>query len=84
MSDALSDRKFYTGFGVIMSVEHADVERIRAAIQECGGKIVFQTISTGALYLLRQRQVEEILSGDLTQLRELYEKKQKERRLEKK
>ena len=67
-----------------MSVQHADVERIRAAIQECGGKIVFQTISTGALYLLRGYQVEEILSGDLSQLRELHEKKQKERRLEKK
>jgi hypothetical protein len=66
-----------------MSVQHADVERVRAAIQECGGKIVFQTISTGELYLLRRYQVEQILSGDLSQLCEVHKKKQEQRRLEK-
>ena len=84
MSDASLDGKFYVSFGVVMSVQHADVERVRAAIQGCGGKIVFQTISTGTLYLLRQRQVEEILSGDLSQLCEVHKKKQEQRRLEKK
>ena len=83
MSEALSDRKFYTGFGVIMSVEHADVERIRAAIQECGGKIVFQTISPERLYLLRRSQVEQILNGDTSQLAGVHRIKE-ERRLEKK
>ena len=84
MSDASLDRKFYVSFGVVMSVQHADVERVRAAIEECGGKIVFQTVSTGSLYLLRGRQVEEILSGDLSQLGEVHKKKQEQRRLEKK
>jgi len=83
MSDASLDRKFYVSFGVVMSVQHADVERVRAAIQECGGKIVFQTISTGELYLLRRYQVEQILSGDLSQLCEVHKKKQEQRRLEK-
>jgi hypothetical protein len=84
MSDASLDRKFYVSFGVVMSIQHTDVERVRAAIEGAGGKIVFQTISTGTLYLLRQRQVEEILSGDLSQLCEVHKKKQDQRRLEKK
>ena len=84
MSDASLDRKFYVSFGVVMSVQHADVERVRAAIEENGGKIVFQTISTGPLYLLRGYQVEEILSGDTSQLYEVHKKKQEQRRLEKK
>jgi hypothetical protein len=84
MSDASLDRKFYVSFGVVMSVQHADVERIRAAIEQCGGKIVFQTISTGELYLLRRYQVEQILSGDASQLREVHKKKQEQRMVEKK
>lgn len=84
MSDASLDRKFYVSFGVVMSVQHADVERIRAAIEAGGGKIVFQTISTGPLYLLRHYQVEQVLSGDTSQLCEVHKKKQEQRRLEKK
>ena len=84
MSDASLDRKFYVSFGVIMSVQHADVERVRAAIEGCGGKIVFQTISTGELYLLRRYQVEQILSGDISQLCEVHKKKQEQRMVEKK
>jgi len=84
MSDASLDRKFYVSFGVIMSVQHADVERVRAAIEGCGGKIVFQTISTGELYLLRRYQVEQILSGDTSQLCEVHKKKQEQRMVEKK
>lgn len=85
MSDASLDRKFFVSFGVVMSVQHADVERVRAAIEGCGGKIVFQTVSTGPLYLLRGYQVEEILAGDISALAEVHKKKQREERgLEKK
>jgi len=41
MSDASLDRKFFVSFGLVMSVQHADVERIRAAIEQCGGKDCF-------------------------------------------
>ena len=75
MSDASLDRKFYASFGVVMSVQHADVERVRAAIEGCGGKIVFQTISTGPLYLLRGRQVEQITQGDVSDLLVLLSRK---------
>jgi hypothetical protein len=84
MSDASLDGKFYVSFGVVMSVQHADVETVRAAIQNCGGKIVFQTVSKDPLYLLRRNQVEQILNGDISQLGEVHKKKQEQRRLEKK
>jgi hypothetical protein len=84
MSDALLDRKFYVSFGVVMSVQHADVEMVRAAIQNCGGKIVFQTVSKDPLYLLRRSQVEQILNGDTSQLCEVHKKKQEQRRVDQK
>ena len=84
MSDALLDRKFYVSFGVIISVQHADIETVRAAIQNCGGKIVFQTVSKDPLYLLRRNQVEQILNGDTSQLGEVHKKKQEPRRSDQK
>jgi len=84
MSDASLDGKFYISFGVVMSVQHADVETVRAAIQNCGAKIVFQTVSKDPLYLLRRNQVEQILNGDTSQLGEVHKRKQEQRRLEKK
>jgi len=76
MSEASLDGKFYVSFGVIMSVQHADIETVRAAIEGCGGKIVFQTVSKDPLYLLRRNQVEQILNGDTSQLSEVHKKKQ--------
>jgi len=76
MSEASLDGKFYVSFGVVMSVQDADVETVRTAIQNCGGKIVFQTVSKDPLYLLRRSQVEQILNGDTSQLREVHKKKQ--------
>jgi hypothetical protein len=84
MSDASLDGKFYVSFGVIISVQHADVETVRAAIEGCGGKIVFQTVSKDPLYLLRRNQVEQILNGDTSQLCEVHKKKQEQRRSDQK
>jgi hypothetical protein len=82
MSDASLDGKFYVSFGVVISVQGADVETVRAAIQNCGGMIVFQTVSKDPLYLLRRSQVEQILNGDTSQLSEVHKKKQEQRRVE--
>jgi hypothetical protein len=60
----------------------ADVQKIREAIERLGGKIVFQTVSTGSLYVLRAYQVERALSGDISHLREIHKRKE-ERRVEK-
>ena len=79
MSDASLDGKFYVSFGVVMSVQHADVETVRVAIQNCGGKIVFQTVSKDPLYLLRRSQVEQILNGGTSCLREVHARKSRER-----
>jgi hypothetical protein len=83
MSEAVLDRKFFVSFGVVMSVQHADVEKVRAAVEACGAKIVFQTVSPDSLYLLRRDQVEAILNGDTSQLSEAHKRKE-ERRMEKK
>jgi hypothetical protein len=85
MPDAASlDGKFYVSFGVVISLQHADVETVRAAIEGCGGKIVFQTVSKDPLYLLRRNQVEQILNGDTSQLCEVHKKKQEQRRSDQK
>jgi hypothetical protein len=81
MSDASLDGKFYVSFGVIMSVQHADVETVRTAIQNCGGKIVFQTVSKDPLYLLRGRQVEQITQGDVSDLLVLLSRKTSRNRI---
>jgi len=76
------DGDFFISFGLIISVRHADVEKVRGAAEVAGGKIAFQTTSTAPLYLLRHYQVEEILQGDLSNLREIHRKKQMQRRVE--
>jgi hypothetical protein len=71
----MSDRDFYVSYGLIVSARLSDVEKIRQAVEASGGKIVFQTATTAPLYLLREYQVDEVLDGDISQLREIHEKK---------
>ena len=77
------DRQFYVSLGLIVSIRLGDVEKIREAIQDLGGKIAFQTVTPAPLYVLRHYQIEQILRGDLSHIREIHERKSKERRLEK-
>jgi hypothetical protein len=74
------DRQFYVSYGMIISTRLNDVQKIREAIQDLGGKIAFQTVTSAPLFLLREYQVKKALSGDLSELAEIYAKK-KERRL---
>ncbi len=78
-SPSEADAGFYVTYGVIISARLADVEKIRAAIEQLGGKIAFQTVSNGELFLLRRYQVERALQGDASQLREVYQRKQDRR-----
>jgi hypothetical protein len=71
------DQDFWVSFGLIVSVRLSGVEKIRRTIEEAGGQIVFQTTTTAPLYLLRQYQIEKVLQGDVSQLREIYEKKRR-------
>jgi hypothetical protein len=82
MSEASLDGNFYVSFGLVISVRQADVETVRAAVLNCGGMIVFQTVSDDPLYLLRRNQVEKILNGDTSQLRGVHKKKQEQRRVD--
>jgi hypothetical protein len=74
-SEASADRQFFVSYGLIISARLADVEKIRAAIQEEGGKIAFQTVTTALLYVLRHFQIERAIQGDLSELAELHKKK---------
>ena len=76
-----ADQGFYVSFGLIISARMADVAKIRAAIENGGGKIAFQTVSGGPLYLLRHYEVEQILEGDVDHLVEVHKRKSKERRM---
>lgn len=84
-SEAAQDWNFFISFGLIISARLGDVDKIRAAIQEEGGKVIFQTATTAPLYLLRHYEIEQILRGDTSHIREVHDKKSKERsvRLEK-
>lgn len=82
-SESSQDRGFFVSYGLIISTRLRDVDRIREAVKELGGKIIFQTVTSAPLYLLRGYQVERILQGDLSELLEAYARKQKERRSEK-
>ena len=77
------DQQFFVSFGLIVSARLADVARIREAVEHLGGKIAFQTVSNGDLYILRAYQLERALSGDISQLCEIHERKTGERRNEK-
>jgi hypothetical protein len=72
-----ADLQFLVSFGVVMSCRLGDVPQIRSRIQEAGGRIVFQTVSNGDLYLLRRAQIERALNGDLSTLTEIHMRKLK-------
>lgn len=74
-SVAPADQQFYVSFGLIISARLADVQRIRDEIERLGGKIAFQTISNGPLYVLREYQVERAIHGDVSHLKELHDRK---------
>jgi len=69
-------RAFCT-FGLVISCRYADQEPIVAAITEIGGKVIYRIPSTGQLFVLRRYEVEKVLRGDLSELREIYERKMK-------
>ena len=69
------DLQFLVSFGAVISCRFGDVERIRNLIQGAGGRVVFQTVSNGPLFLLRAGQVERALNGDLSALAEIHIKK---------
>jgi hypothetical protein len=72
---APADQRFFVSFGLIISARLVDVQRIRDEIERLGGKIAFQTVSNGPLYVLREYQLERAIHGDVSQLREIHERK---------
>ena len=82
MSDASAkDRSIFVSFGLVLSLKLDDVDKVRSWLQENGVKIIFQTTGKSDLFVLREYQVRRILQGDTSQLREVYQRKQ--RRVEK-
>jgi len=69
------DLNFLVSFGVVISCRLGEVDRIRSLIQGTGGRIVFQTVSNGPLFLLRAGQVDRILQGDTSAIAEVHRKK---------
>jgi hypothetical protein len=75
--DSIKDRSVFISFGLVLSLKLDDVEKVRAWLEANGTKIVFQTTSSGDLYLLREYQVRRAIHGDVSQLCEIYQKKQR-------
>jgi hypothetical protein len=78
-SESEADEQYFIGVGMIVSVRKCDVEKMRAAIEDVGGRIEFQTVTPAPLYVLRHYQVEQILRGDVSWLKEIHDRKSKER-----
>jgi hypothetical protein len=72
-----ADQQFFVSFGLIVSCRLGAVENIRASILKLGGRIVFQTVSTGDLFMFREAQVERALHGDVSALAEIHKKKER-------
>ena len=82
-SKSFSEGPAFLSFGLILSARKEDEVRIREGIESAGAKIVFQTITTAPLYVLRHYQVEQILRGEVSWLQDIHEKKSKERSVKK-
>ena len=65
----------------MLSLKLEDIEKVRSWLEQNGAKIVFQTVASSPLFVLREYQVRKAIQGDLSQLREIYQ--QKQRRVEK-
>lgn len=76
-SGSAADREFIVSYGAIISCRLGDVERIRCLIESVGGRIVFQTVSNGPLFLLRAAQIERAMNGDVSALVEIHRRKQR-------
>jgi hypothetical protein len=80
-SESQADEQYFIGYGSIVSIRKSDVEKLREAIERLGGKVVFQTTTPAPLYVFRHYQVEQILRGDISWLKEIHDRKSKERRV---
>lgn len=77
--ESVKDRSVFVSFGLVLSLKLDDVEKVRAWLEENGAKIVFQTVASSPLFVLREYQVRRALQGDVSQLSEIYQKKTQER-----
>ena len=71
------DRSAFMSLGLVLSVRPDDVEKIRDWLESNGAKIVYQTTSTGDLFLLRDWTMRRAIDGDTSQLKEVYQRKQR-------
>jgi hypothetical protein len=63
----------------VLSLKLDDVEKVRSWLEENGAKIVFQTVASSPLFVLRERQVERIIKkGDVSELMVIYARKQRQ------
>jgi hypothetical protein len=69
--------RVFCTFGLVLSCRYADVEPIVDAIAKIGAKIIYRIPSTGQLFVLRRYEVEKVLKGELSELREIYDRKMK-------
>ena len=76
-SESTADQRFPVSFGLVVSCRLGDVQGIRESVQRLGGRIIYQTVSEGQLFLFREAQVERALNGDVSALIELHRRKSK-------
>ena len=82
-SESEADERYFIGYGSIVSIRKSDIEKLREAIEQVGGKVIFQTTTPAPLYVFRHYQVEQILRGDISWLKLIHDRKLKDRRVEK-
>ena len=74
-SSVADEDRIIVSFGLVVSCPLGKTEAIRQAIMKENGRIAYQIVSNGGLFLLREGQAQRILGGDNSELKELYTKK---------
>jgi hypothetical protein len=79
--DSIKDGSVFISYGLVLSLKYGDVEKVRSWLEENGAKIVYQIVASSPLFVLREYQVRKAIQGDSSELKEVYQRKQ--RRVEK-
>ena len=69
------DAQAFISYGLLMSVTVDKIDMIREAAKALGAKVIYNTTSTGDLYIIREYTLDRAIDGDVSELKELKKKK---------
>jgi hypothetical protein len=78
-TDGESDGQVFVSYGVILSLPYRKLEEVRSTLKGLPEvRVVYQTVSSDRLLILKARSAMRIMRGDLEDLSEIMNRKMKE------